>query len=121
VRLVSKSNPSSSSIGTGVWTADFTSSDGNILIPAYYGNYSGSQWSGNADYANGDKFYFTVKRNWVDTETVDNSASGNQKFVRIYGLENKHHKLKIVQNTTDRCLLDAIKIYEPVLGRSYEQ
>lgn len=98
-------SPTATALGTGNWTADYTDTLSNIMIPGTgWGNWIGTP-------TDGDKFYFTVKNNWTDT--VSTAASNVVKCTTIWGLENKEHTLTIIKADANDVYLSAIRIYRP--------
>jgi len=111
----SVADPSSTNIGNGDYTADYTSTNGEISIPVQYAGKN--TWFNSTIFYPNDKFYFTVRNNYVNSVSMAGSDNYASKAVRVFGLENKGHILKITHDDANAVWLDALKIYHPIGGR----
>ena len=99
-------NPAGTSLGT--FTVGTTETIGDFRLPAGY-NGRGNSFN-SVTYSNwkvDDEYEFYVKSNWRDTFSTGTS-------VKIIGLKNQNHKIKIKKLNTSVSYFKLLKLFKPI-------
>lgn len=90
-------NDTSANLGTGNFNTDsnFNVGDGTITIPQYFAKVLNARED--ATHKLSGSYYFSIAKNWYDSVTV--AADSTTRVIRVFGLENKQHTIRITRNS----------------------